>query len=79
MIRNYGSNQKYVNQNQGYNSRLDEFQAAFFITKLKKLNFINSRRRDIASKYIDELGEIESIQIPRTFKDRLHVFHLFVI
>ena len=45
MLRNYGSQKKYYNEVNGYNSRLDEMQAAFLRVKLKKLDEWNERRR----------------------------------
>ena len=44
-LRNYGSKKKYYNEVKGYNSRLDELQAAFLRVKLKKLDEWNQRRR----------------------------------
>ena len=79
LLRNYGSSKKYVNQIQGMNSRLDELQAAFLRTKLKKLDVENRKRRDIALKYIKELSNEKSINIPKIYNHSSHVFHLFVI
>ena len=50
-LRNYGSEVKYQHQVQGYNSRLDEMQAAFLRVKLSTLDAWNDRRRQIASTY----------------------------
>src|SRR5690606_415340 len=52
-LANYGSQQKYVNQYQGLNSRLDEIQAAVLSVKLKYLDAENQIRREIAQRYID--------------------------
>ena len=79
LIRNYGKSENYLNNLQGMNSRLDELQAAFLSTKLKSLDDINRRRRNIANKYINQLFEIESIKIPTINNYSLHVFHLFVV
>ena len=51
VLRNYGSRKKYVNEVQGYNSRLDPLQAAILRVKLKHLDVWNARRSVIASKY----------------------------
>ena len=48
-LRNYGSKKKYYNEVKGFNSRLDELQAAFLRVKLKKLDEWNERRRDVAA------------------------------
>ncbi len=79
LIRNYGKSENYLNNILGMNSRLDELQAAFLSTKLKKLDEINLRRRNIALRYIDELSKIKSIKIPKLNQNSFHVFHLFVI
>lgn len=50
-IRNYGSEKRYNNEIQGINSRLDEFQAAFLIIKLKYLNKINNHKIKLANIY----------------------------
>lgn len=50
-LRNYGSQEKYHNDFQGFNSRLDEMQAALLSVKLTKLDEWNTRRAEIAAKY----------------------------
>ena len=45
LLRNYGSKTKYQNEVKGFNSRLDELQAAFLIEKLKILDEQNEKRR----------------------------------
>jgi dTDP-4-amino-4,6-dideoxygalactose transaminase len=51
VLRNYGSRVKYVNEVQGYNSRLDPLQAAILRVKLAHLDEWNARRQTIAAKY----------------------------
>jgi dTDP-4-amino-4,6-dideoxygalactose transaminase len=51
VLRNYGSRVKYVNEEQGYNSRLDPIQAAILRVKLAYLDEWNSRRSVIAAQY----------------------------
>lgn len=78
-IANYGSNQKYVNIYQGLNSRLDEMQAAVLDVKLKYIDQENSRRREIAERYIAEIRN-NQITLPEKPNDcEEHVWHLFVI
>lgn len=55
ILRNYGSRQKYVNEYQGFNSRLDELQAAFLRIKLKYLDQWNARRSVLAETYSKSL------------------------
>ena len=51
VLRNYGSRVKYVNEVQGYNSRLDPLQAAILSVKLAHLDEWNARRSVIAAQY----------------------------
>jgi dTDP-4-amino-4,6-dideoxygalactose transaminase len=76
-LRNYGSDKKYYNELVGYNSRLDEVQAAFLSTKLKRLNEINEHKRKLASIYLKELKE-DFIK-PVVHADYFDVYHIFNI
>jgi dTDP-4-amino-4,6-dideoxygalactose transaminase len=78
ILRNYGSQVKYVNQVQGYNSRLDELQAAMLRVKLTHLDSWNARRQEIAKLYMDALKETELV-LPCVVADAHHVWHLFVV
>ncbi len=78
-LANYGSQEKYVNQYQGLNSRLDEIQAAVLDVKLKYIDAENARRREIAERYIAEINN-DKITLPSLPEDSdEHVWHLFVI
>lgn len=55
-LGNYGSKVKYHNEVKGYNSRLDELQAAFLREKLKVLDAWNAKRKIIAARYLEELN-----------------------
>jgi len=78
MLRNYGEEKKYVNVIKGYNSRLDELQAAILRTKLSHLDNWNRLRRDHAHTYDDRLKDSPVIT-PTEKDDAKHVFHLYVI
>ena len=78
-LRNYGSKKKYFNDVKGFNSRLDELQAAFLQVKLKKLDDWNARRRDIAARYLAELSKIPNLTLPFVPDWAEPVWHLFVI
>ena len=78
VLRNYGSKVKYYNEVKGYNSRLDELQAAFLRVKLKKLDEWNNRRNDIAKRYLNELEQSE-IALPFVPEWAKPVWHLFVV
>ena len=76
-LRNYGSKQKYYNETVGWNSRLDEVQAAFLSIKLKALDKINEHKRMLAELY---LGNLKSDFItPIVHPDFHDVYHVFNI
>ena len=77
-LRNYGSQVKYVHDLAGYNSRLDEMQAAFLRVKLAVLDEWNARRRDVADQY-SELLAGEDIVLPQVPEYAEPVWHLYVI
>jgi dTDP-4-amino-4,6-dideoxygalactose transaminase len=76
-LRNYGSGKKYQNDYIGYNSRLDELQAAFLSVKLKFLNEITNHKRKLASIYLSELKS--DFKCPIVLKDYFDVYHVFNI
>ena len=79
LLRNYGSTKKYHNEIEGYNSRLDELQAAVLSIKLSFLDQWNAERIQLANNYINGLQGISEVILP-TFKNyNKHTFHLFVI
>jgi dTDP-4-amino-4,6-dideoxygalactose transaminase len=55
-LANYGSKQKYVNEFQGLNSRMDEIQAALLSVKLKHIDFENNIRNKVAQYYIENMN-----------------------
>ena len=79
VLRNYGSRVKYVNLERGYNSRLDEMQAAFLRVRLAKLDEWNERRRLVAARYDDRLAGIAGLGLPRVPQWAEPVWHLYVV
>lgn len=77
-IANYGSDRKYHHIYKGVNSRLDEIQAALLDVKLGHLDDDNTRRREIA-KYYRENIKNPKIILPTTYDEDAHVWHVFVI
>ncbi|MBZ5626944.1 MAG: DegT/DnrJ/EryC1/StrS family aminotransferase [Acidobacteriia bacterium] len=77
-LRNYGSKKKYYNDHKGYNSRLDELQAAFLRVKLRRLDEWNERRRGIAARYQAELPNCR-LELPAVPAWSEPVWHLFVV
>jgi dTDP-4-amino-4,6-dideoxygalactose transaminase len=78
-LRNYGSKRKYQNDCRGYNSRLDELQAAFLRVKLLKLDEWNERRRELAARYLNELGGVVGLEMPCVPEWAQPVWHLFAV
>jgi len=78
-LRNYGSRKKYYNECIGYNSRLDELQAAFLRAKLKKLDDWNNRRRAIADRYLAAWANTSQLTLPFVPEWAEPVWHLFVV
>lgn len=76
--RNYGSQKKYHNLVQGFNSRLDEMQAAFLNVKLDALDDGNARRRAIAARY-GELLAGSGLLLPQVPEWAEPVWHLYVV
>lgn len=77
MYRNYGSARRYENELVGYNSRLDEIQAAFLRKKLARLDEINAHKNVLAGIYRGALPE--SVIPPAPESDGYHVYHIFNI
>ena len=78
VLRNYGSRVKYVNEVQGYNSRLDPLQAAILRVKLGKLDEWNARRSTIAQLYQQGLVNC-GLTLPHVPDWAEPVWHLYVV
>lgn len=78
VLRNYGSRVKYVNEVQGYNSRLDPIQAAVLRVKLRHLDAWNARRAAVAKAYLDGLRDT-GLMLPHVSDFAEPAWHLFVI
>ena len=78
VLRNYGSRVKYVNEIQGYNSRLDPIQAAVLRVKLKHLDEWNGRRAEIADRYQSTLADTGFV-LPTVPEWASPAWHLYVI
>lgn len=81
VLRNYGSRIKYHNEIVGFNSRLDELQAAFLRAKLPGLEAANERRRSIATAYLDGMRSLVShgLGLPAVSEVAESAWHLFVV
>jgi dTDP-4-amino-4,6-dideoxygalactose transaminase len=79
MYGNYGSKVKYYHDVKGYNSRLDEFQAAFLRVKLTHLEEWNKRRQRIASFYLQNLSDLPGLTPPHVPDWASPVWHIFPV
>jgi len=77
MLRAHGSRKKYHNEAIGYNSRLDELQAALLRVKLPHIDRWNAERRAVAARYHEALGGHPDLVLPEPTAG--HVFHQFTV
>ena len=77
-LRNYGSKVKYVNEVKGFNSRMDELQAAVLRVKLRHLDAWNARRKGLADLYLKGL-QVTDLTLPHVPSWAEPVWHLFVV
>ncbi len=78
LLRNYGSAIKYSHELPGFNSRLDELQAAVLRVKLRYLERWNEQRRAAAAYYLSRIRNAR-VRLPRVPEFAQPVWHLFVI
>jgi len=77
-LRNYGSRVKYVNDEAGWNSRLDPLQAAALRVKLRHLDNWNARRAALAATYDQVLTDLDVVR-PAVPDWAEPVWHLYVV
>ncbi len=77
-LRQYGWQRRYVSDEPGYNSRLDELQAALLRVKLRRLEAWNRQRQALAARY-DELLADCAVTTPVVTPGNHHVYHLYVV
>jgi len=79
MLRVHGSKKKYYNETVGYNSRLDEIQAAILRVKLSRIDEANEARRMAAQRYNELLRDVSGIITPYEDAQSKHVYHQYTI
>jgi dTDP-4-amino-4,6-dideoxygalactose transaminase len=82
LLRTHGSQRKYYHSIVGFNSRLDELQAAVLLVKLPYLEQWSSARRENAEKYTNDFAAadlLSFVKVPAVLPDRSHIFHQYVI
>jgi len=78
-LGNYGSPEKYRHDEKGFNSRLDELQAAVLRVKLRHLENWNERRKAIAGYYLERLADVAGLVLPEVPSFAEPAWHLFVV
>ncbi|NML68046.1 DegT/DnrJ/EryC1/StrS family aminotransferase [Hymenobacter sp. RP-2-7] len=78
-LRNYGTDQRYVSETLGYNSRLDELQAAVLRVKLPYLTTWTQQRRQLAAWYGHYLADILGLRLPTVAAGAEPVWHLYIV
>ena len=78
-LRNHGQTGRYVSTERGWNSRLDELQAAILRVKLRHLGDWTAKRQALALLYDSLLQELPGITLPRAPAGRDHVYYLYTI
>jgi dTDP-3-amino-3,4,6-trideoxy-alpha-D-glucose transaminase len=79
-LRNYGSTEKYAHDEIGWNSRLDEIQAAMLSVKLRRLAEFNARRAAVARRYAEGLADAPGeLVLPATAPGAQPAWHLYVV
>ncbi|MGI9080414.1 MAG: DegT/DnrJ/EryC1/StrS family aminotransferase [Acidimicrobiales bacterium] len=79
MLRSHGGRRKYHNEMLGYNSRLDELQAALLRRKLPRLDAANAGRRRVAARYDAALAGVGGVVRPVVGSGLTHVFHQYTV
>lgn len=77
-LRQYGSKVRYYHQERGFNSRLDELQAAILRVKLSRLEAWNQKRREIAGYYTGKLAPA-GVQCPPVKAGNVAVYHQYTV
>ncbi len=77
LLRSYGWAERYISHIHGWNSRLDELQAAVLRVKLPHLDADNARRQKLAYFYSQALGK--TFSLPKVAPENGHVFHLYAL
>lgn len=78
-LRMYGMDGTYYAEEEGFNSRLDEVQAAILNLRLPALDASIERRRNIARIYDEGLAGVDGIGLPAPRKERGHQYYLYTI
>lgn len=78
VLRNYGSDYRYHNIEEGYNCRLDEIQAGLLRIKLSHRDQLIKNRRHVAERYLKEINN-PKVELPRIAEGCTHVWYQFIV
>ncbi|HEX9723467.1 MAG TPA: DegT/DnrJ/EryC1/StrS family aminotransferase [Vicinamibacteria bacterium] len=79
LLANHGEQGKYEHAQEGVSSRLDNLQAAILRVKLRHLETWNEKRRRLAEIYLEELGGVSELRLPREARGCRSVYHQFTV
>jgi dTDP-4-amino-4,6-dideoxygalactose transaminase len=79
MLRNHGCKRSYYNEMLGYNSRLDELQAAILRVKLPHVEKWNESRRKAAYRYNELFAGVDGVITPKEVPEAKHVYHQYTL
>ena len=77
-LRNHGTSGSYLHERVGFNSRLDELQAAILLVKFKRIEQYNGARRRVAAQYV-ELLRGSGLMLPGEPEGFRHVYHQYTV
>jgi len=77
MLRNHGSKVRYHHDVIGFNSRLDDLQAAILRVKLRHIDRFNQERRRVAHRYSEGLKDL--VAVPFEDGKGVHVYHQYTV
>lgn len=79
MLLQHGGKSKHEINHIGYNARLDTFQAALLLVKLKYIDRFNEKRRAIAEMYSEGFKDVGSVITPTAVPEAFHVYHQYTV
>jgi dTDP-4-amino-4,6-dideoxygalactose transaminase len=77
ILIDHGQKERYHHLIEGWNFKMDGFQAAILNVKLNYLDDWNEDRRQNVKYYTELLAGVEKIMLPKELPDRKHIYHLF--
>jgi len=79
LLRNHGQRSRYYHVALGWNFRMTDIQAALGLSQLRKLVYMNERRRELARVYREELEAVPQLRLPEERPWAKHVYSLYTV